>query len=266
MESSVLRIEVFQNLTQDGALHAQDLHCAASAYDRRNGCTQAQPATQRSHIGSCKRFAAWPKRSPDTAIADEVSRFQLHLIESGTSICNRNRIMTGVRFLFRVTLRRTDLAAKVWHLKEPEKDLDDTKHEYYRPILGRVIFLGAHRLGGGHDSQKLRSNGRADAAIGGRTCRIIAERAMWQVDCSTMERIHHWPKRGRSNNVTLASYESDTPTSAAPDATFCGDGNWCRPPSQRPRYRRSGYFHLVRIKGKIVSISRGARYSSTENV
>jgi hypothetical protein len=50
-----------------------------------------------------------------------VRGFQLHLIESGTSICNRNRIMTGVRFLFRVTLRRHDLAAEVWHIKEPER-------------------------------------------------------------------------------------------------------------------------------------------------
>jgi site-specific recombinase XerD len=79
------------------------------------------PHTQRSHISSCKRFAAWLKRSPDTATPDEVRRFQLHLIESGASICNRNRIMTGVRFLFRVTLRRHDLAAEVWHMKEPEK-------------------------------------------------------------------------------------------------------------------------------------------------
>lgn len=75
--------------------------------------------TQRSHISSCKRFAAWLQRSPDMATADEVRLFQLHLIESGCSICNRNRIMTGVRFLFRVTLRRHDLAAEVWHLKEP---------------------------------------------------------------------------------------------------------------------------------------------------
>jgi integrase/recombinase XerD len=79
------------------------------------------PHTQRSHIYSGKRFAAWLKRSPDTATADEVRRFQLHLIESGASICNRNRIMTGVRFLFRVTLRRHDLAAEVWHIKEPRK-------------------------------------------------------------------------------------------------------------------------------------------------
>jgi hypothetical protein len=47
------------------------------------------PHTQRGHISSCKRFAAWLKRSPDTATPDEVRRFQLHLIESGASICNR---------------------------------------------------------------------------------------------------------------------------------------------------------------------------------
>src|SRR5271167_228096 len=79
------------------------------------------PHTQRSHISSCKRFAAWLKRSPDTATPDEVRRFQLYLIESGASICNRNRIMTGVRFLFRVTLRRLDLAAEVYHIREPQK-------------------------------------------------------------------------------------------------------------------------------------------------
>ena len=79
------------------------------------------PHSQRSHISSCKRFAAFLKRSPDTATADDIRRFQLHLAEPGISICNRNRIMTGVRFLFRVTLRRHDLAAEIYHLKEPQK-------------------------------------------------------------------------------------------------------------------------------------------------
>ena len=37
------------------------------------------------------------------------------------SICNRNRIMTGVKFPFRVTLRRHDLAAEIYHLREPQK-------------------------------------------------------------------------------------------------------------------------------------------------
>ena len=37
------------------------------------------------------------------------------------SICNRNRIVTGLRFLFRVTLRRLDLAAAIYHIREPVK-------------------------------------------------------------------------------------------------------------------------------------------------
>ena len=79
------------------------------------------PHSQRSHISSCKRFAEFLKRSPDTATPEDIRRFQLHLAESGTSIPNRNRIMTGVRFLFRVTLRRLDLAAEIYHLREPQK-------------------------------------------------------------------------------------------------------------------------------------------------
>ena len=77
--------------------------------------------TQKGHIRSCKRFAAFLKRSPDTATSEDIRRFQLHLAESGASICNRNRIMTGLRFLFRVTLRRLDLAAEVYHIREPQK-------------------------------------------------------------------------------------------------------------------------------------------------
>jgi site-specific recombinase XerD len=77
--------------------------------------------TQRGHIRSCKRFAAFLNRSPDTATTEDIRRFQLHLAEAGVSICNRNRIMTGLRFLFRVTLRRLDLANEVYHIREPQK-------------------------------------------------------------------------------------------------------------------------------------------------
>jgi len=79
------------------------------------------PHSQRSHIHSCRRFAAFLKRSPDTATADDIRRFQLYLVESGLSIGNRNRIMTGVKFLLRVTLRRHDLAAEIYHLKQEQK-------------------------------------------------------------------------------------------------------------------------------------------------
>ena len=77
--------------------------------------------TQRGHIRSCKRFAAFLKQSPDTATCEDIRGFQLHLAGTGMSICNRNRIMTGLRFLFRVTLRRLDLAEEVYHIREPQK-------------------------------------------------------------------------------------------------------------------------------------------------
>jgi integrase/recombinase XerD len=82
---------------------------------------QLHPLTQKGHIRACKRFAAFLKRSPDTATSDDLRRFQLHLAERGLSICTRNRTVTALRFLFRVTLRRLDLLAELYHIKEPEK-------------------------------------------------------------------------------------------------------------------------------------------------
>jgi hypothetical protein len=91
--------------------------------------------TQRGHIRSCKRFAAFLKRSPETANFEDIRRFQLHLAETGVSICSRNIIMTGLRFLFRVTLRRLDLAAEMYHLRAPQK-------------IPLVISLQPHYLAG----------------------------------------------------------------------------------------------------------------------
>ena len=79
------------------------------------------PNTQRNHIRAGKLFAAYLKRSPEKASPDDVRLFQMSLIERGLSIQNRNRIMTGLRFLLKVTMRRHDLAAEIYHLKEPQK-------------------------------------------------------------------------------------------------------------------------------------------------
>jgi len=79
------------------------------------------PATQKGHIRACRRFAAFLGRSPEHARPEDVRRFQVHLAESGVSIPNRNRTMTGLKFLFRVTLRRLDLANEIYHLREPQR-------------------------------------------------------------------------------------------------------------------------------------------------
>src|SRR6202165_5558485 len=99
--------------------------------------------TQRSHIYSCKRFAAFLRRTPDTATAEDIRLFQLHLAETGMSICNHNRIMTGVRFLFRVTLRRLDLAAEIYHLREPQKIAQGMSPDQARRLLAVAASLKA---------------------------------------------------------------------------------------------------------------------------
>ena len=42
--------------------------------------------TQRGHIRSCKRFAAFLKRSPDTATCEDIRTFQLHLARDAAAI------------------------------------------------------------------------------------------------------------------------------------------------------------------------------------
>jgi len=102
--------------------------------------------SQRSHIYSCKRFAAFLKRSPDTATLEDIRQFQLHLAETGMSICNRNRIMTGVKFLLRVTLRRLDLAAEIYHLREPQKIPQVMSPDETRRLLAVAANLKARVL------------------------------------------------------------------------------------------------------------------------
>jgi site-specific recombinase XerD len=110
--------------TQELAMNIQNNTPATSLRQRMTEDMVARnlgPHSQRNYLNSCARFAAFLGRSPEAATADDIRRFQLFLIESGASIVHRNRIMTGVKFLLRVTLRRHDLAAEIYQLKEPQK-------------------------------------------------------------------------------------------------------------------------------------------------
>ena len=54
--------------------------------------------------------------------------------------------MTGVRFLFRVTLRRHDLAAEVWHIKEPQKLPPVLSPEEVKRVLAMATSLKARAM------------------------------------------------------------------------------------------------------------------------
>lgn len=79
------------------------------------------PGTQQAYIRGCRKLAAFLRRSPDTATAEDIRLFQRHLAEQGVSICTRNRPMTGIAFLFRVTLRRPEIADGIEYIAEPQK-------------------------------------------------------------------------------------------------------------------------------------------------
>ena len=82
---------------------------------------QLSAGTQKAHIRGCKRFAAFLGRSPETASREDIRRFQHHLADDAVSLGTRNVVMTGVKFLFRVTLRRLDLVEEIYHLSEPQR-------------------------------------------------------------------------------------------------------------------------------------------------
>ena len=100
---------------------------------------QLGKGTLSGHVGSCKRFAAFLKACPSTAKPEDIRRFQHHLARSGLSIISRNRIMTGVKFIYRVTLRRPELVEEIFYVREPKKiPLVMSREEIKRLLLMAV--------------------------------------------------------------------------------------------------------------------------------
>lgn len=79
------------------------------------------PKTQTGYIRAVKRLAGFLQRSPDSATAEDLRRFQLYLVDRGTSPITLNATITGLRFLFEVTLERADLMARMSTVRVPRK-------------------------------------------------------------------------------------------------------------------------------------------------
>ena len=69
--------------------------------------------TQSHYIRWVRRFAAYLGRSPDTASVEDLRRYQLHLVDSGTSPVSLNAAITGLKFFFEVTVDQGELMAKM---------------------------------------------------------------------------------------------------------------------------------------------------------
>ena len=74
------------------------------------------PKTKNGYIRAVKRLAGFLGRSPDSATAEDLRHFQLHLVDHGISPVSLNATITGLRFFFEVTLERADLMARMSRL------------------------------------------------------------------------------------------------------------------------------------------------------
>ncbi len=77
--------------------------------------------TQRDYVRFVRGFAAFLRRSPDTATAEDVRCFQVHQAESGMQPPTINSSVSALRFFFTVTLDRPDLSRRLVLVRHPRK-------------------------------------------------------------------------------------------------------------------------------------------------
>ena len=79
------------------------------------------PKTQHEYIRRVKGFADFLGRFPAKATAEDVHRYQLRLASIGATVSTVNATASALRFFFKVTLKRSDLADEVVSVREPRR-------------------------------------------------------------------------------------------------------------------------------------------------
>ena len=79
------------------------------------------PKTQSNYLRAVINFTCFLGRAPDTATPEDLRRYQLHLVETGTTSIMLNSTITALRFFFGVTLDHAEVVAKMSSVREPHK-------------------------------------------------------------------------------------------------------------------------------------------------
>jgi integrase/recombinase XerD len=77
--------------------------------------------TRSDYIRQVKNLAAFLGRSPDTATAEDLRLYQLHLTQSGVRPPTTNAAVSALRFFFSVTLDRPEVTKPLTFVAEPRK-------------------------------------------------------------------------------------------------------------------------------------------------
>jgi site-specific recombinase XerD len=101
-----------------------------------------------------RSFAAFIGRSPDTATAEDLRRFQLKQTRDGVGVPSINTAVSALRFLFGTTLDRPDLGRRLTFVRQPRKIpvvlspdevarlLDATPNARYKAALATAYGAG----------------------------------------------------------------------------------------------------------------------------
>ena len=126
--------------------------------------------TQKDYIRHVKDLTIFLGRSPETAMAEDLRRYQLHLTNSGARPPTINSMVSALRFFFSVTLDRPEITKRLTFVAEPRKipvvlspeevarfleaapgqSQGGTQHRLWR---GPACFRGCRAEGGGHRFQ-----------------------------------------------------------------------------------------------------------------
>ncbi len=77
--------------------------------------------TRTAYLRAVKKLAEFLKRSPDTATVEDLRRFQLYLVDQGTSPITINATISGLKFFFGITLGQSELMLKMQTVRVPQK-------------------------------------------------------------------------------------------------------------------------------------------------
>ena len=121
--------------------------------------------TQAAYVRALYRLVAFLQRSPDTASAEDLRRFQLDMVDGGASPITVNATITGLKFFFDVTLNHPELMAKIaqidlfymQHFARFLTKLDQTKDVDGNSILhnSMIVYGGGNADGNRHTHDNL---------------------------------------------------------------------------------------------------------------
>ena len=78
-------------------------------------------STQKDYVRHVSNFAVFLGRSPDTAAAEDVRLFQLHIAKQQIGAATLKATVSGLRFFFNVTLDRPELGRHLTAVHQPRK-------------------------------------------------------------------------------------------------------------------------------------------------